>query len=511
MDLPSWLLPLPDAAGQRGLDEWAIAQRRIPGLELMERAAAGLAARVLELVPEGPLAVVCGRGNNGGDGLAAARLLREQGRTVRVLLLAEPDAYRGDALANLERLPDGLAESFTATRLSGAAAIVDAVLGTGFSGEPREPALTAIDAMNAASEAGTRVIACDVPSGVDASTGVAPGAAVQADATVTFNAAKPGLWISPGKGFAGELTVVDIGIPADGAPLSTGFGLIGADVLAEVPRRGSASNKFSSGAVLIYGGSHGLTGAPSLSALAASRAGAGYVTVAVPESIAPVLQIKLLEQMVFALPEQDGALAPGARDRLIERSQRVGSVVIGPGLGREPAMPALVRGLAEQIEKPLVIDADGLHALIGRDESLRNRTAGTVLTPHEGELARLLEIDSSAVSAERLRSARTVAERSGAIVVLKGDDTLVVAPDGRVAISPGGAPALATAGTGDVLSGVVGAYLAKQMDPFTAACAAVEAHRRAGVLAGLDVGTEGVVAGDVVALLPQVFLEDEVG
>jgi NAD(P)H-hydrate epimerase len=507
MGLPSWLEPLPDAAGQRGLDDWAIAERGIPGLELMERAAAGLAARVQALVPDGPVAVVCGHGNNGGDGLAAARLLREQGRAVRVLLTAEPDACTGDALTNLERLPEGLASPFSHAGLAGAAAIIDAVLGTGFSGETREPALTAIDAMNSARDAGARVIACDVPSGVDASTGMAPGPAVHADATVTFNAGKPGLWISPGKGLRGELTVVDIGIPTDGAPLQTDFGLISGDVLGVVPRRGAASTKFSSGAVLIYGGSHGLTGAPSLSALAASRAGAGYVTVAVPESIAPVLQIKLLEQMVLALPERDGALAPGARDRLVERSQRAGSVVLGPGLGREPAMPALVRGLAEQIDKPLVIDADGLHALIGSDTVLRERTAATVLTPHEGELARLLDTSSSAISAARLRSARTVAERSGAIVVLKGDDTLVVAPDGRVAISPGGASALATAGTGDVLSGVVGAYLAKQMDPFTAACAAVEAHRRAGSLAGRDIGIDGVVAGDVVDRLPRVFLE----
>jgi NAD(P)H-hydrate epimerase len=502
MGLPNWLEPLPDAAQQRALDSWAIEQRGIPGIDLMERAAAGLAMRVTELVPDGPIAIVCGHGNNGGDGLAAARLLREQGRAVRALLLAEPDAYRGDALTNLRLLPDGLPEPFTPAGLDGAAAIIDAVLGTGFAGEPREPAAGAIAAINAAD---AHVIACDVPSGVDASSGAAPGAAVQADGTVTFNAGKPGLWISPGKHLAGELTVVDIGIPQEGAPLQPVFGLISSRVLDEVPRRAAASNKFSSGAVLICGGSHGLTGAPTLTALAASRAGAGYVTVAVPESIAPVMQVKLLEQMVLALQESDGAVAPGVRDLLVERSARVDSVVIGPGLGRGAATQALVRDLAAQLQKPLVIDADGLNALIGHDSELSGRAAPTVLTPHEGELARLLERDSGAVSAARLVSARTVAQRSGAIVVLKGDDTLIVAPDGRVAISVGGAPALATAGTGDVLSGVLGAYLARHMDPFTAACAGVEAHRLAGVIAGAEVGVEGVVAGDVVALLPQVF------
>lgn len=505
MGLPSWLEPLPDAAQQRALDAWAIEQREIPGIELMERAATGLAARVIELVPEGPIAVVCGRGNNGGDGLAAARLLLEQGRAVRVLLLAEPDTYQGDALTNLRRLREGLCEPFAASRLEGVSGIVDAVLGTGFAGVPREPATGAIEAINSvrSAAAAPRVIACDVPSGVDASSGVARGVAVRADATVTFNAAKPGLWIAPGKQFAGEVTVVDIGIPTDGAPLMARVGLIGSDVLDDVPRRAAGSNKFTSGAVLVCGGSHGLTGAPALTALAASRAGAGYVTVAVPDSIAQILQIKLLEQMVLVLPEEEGAIGPGARELLVERSARVDSFVVGPGLGRAPATQALVRALAAHLERPLVLDADGLNAMVGHDSALRARSAATVLTPHEGELARLLETGSVAVAAARLDSARMVAERSGAIVVLKGDDTLVAAPDGRVAVSPGGAPALATAGTGDVLSGVVGAYLGKHMDPFTAACAAVEAHRRAGVLAGEAVGVEGVVAGDIVALLPQ--------
>lgn len=436
MDLPGWLEPLPDAAQQRALDAWAIEQRGIPGIELMERAAVGLAARVLELVPEGPIAIVCGRGNNGGDGLAAARLLLEQGRAVRVLLLAEPDLYQGDALTNLRRLPGGIFEPFAVERLAGVSGIVDAVLGTGFTGEPREPASDAIAAINAFATA--VVIACDVPSGVDASSGVVRGVAVEADATVTFNAPKPGLWIAPGKHLAGEVTVVDIGIPDDGAPLTPACGLITGRVLDAVPRRGAGSNKFTSGSVLVCGGSHGLTGAPALAAIAASRAGAGYVTVAVPNSIAQILQIKLLEQMVLVLPEEEGAIGPGARQLLADRADRVDSFVVGPGLGRAPATQALVRALAAHLQRPLVIDADGLNAMVGHDAALRDRSAPTVLTPHEGELARLLETGGAAIAASRLDSARTVAARSGAIVVLKGDDTLVAAPDGRVAVSPGG-------------------------------------------------------------------------
>jgi NAD(P)H-hydrate epimerase len=507
--LPDWLTPLPDAEQQRALDTWAIEQRGISGDRLMERAGRGLADAAQELQPAGLAAVVAGKGNNGGDGLVAARLLRERGREVRVLLLGEADELRGDARTNLERLPGPTPESFSPGRLEGAQLIVDAILGTGFSGEPREPARSAIQAINAVRSAAVRVVACDVPSGVDASTGEVSGEAVHADATVTFHALKPGLWIRPGKELAGELTVIDIGIPP-GAPVEPRIGLITPRVLAAIPRRAAESTKFSAGSVLVAGGSPGLTGAPAMASLAAARAGAGYVTVAVPATLVAALAAKLLEVMQVELPERDGTLAPEAADTLLERSRRVQALVLGPGLGREPASLEFARTVAARAEVPLVLDADGLNAHAGAHlRSLESRGAPTVLTPHAGELGRLLEIDSQEVGAHRLERAREAANLSGAIVVLKGDDTIIAEPDGRMAVSAGGASALATAGTGDVLSGVLAAHLAKGMEPFDAACAAVFVHAAAGRLAARRIGPEGVIAGDVIELLPAVLAQPE--
>jgi hydroxyethylthiazole kinase-like uncharacterized protein yjeF len=502
--LPGWLQPLPDAAEQRALDEWAIHELGTPGLELMERAGRGLSDLVLEQAPTGRVAVVCGKGNNGGDGLVAARRLRELGREVDVLMLGDPGELRGDARTNCERLPGPPPVPFTAAALRQAAGIVDAILGTGFSGEPREPAAGAIQAINDAAQAAPRalVIACDVPSGVDASTGEVSGVAVRARATATFHAAKPGLWIAPGKDHAGEIRVIGIGIP-HGGPVDPQIGLIEESVREAIPRRGRESTKFAAGSVLVCGGSTGLTGAPSMASEAATRAGAGYVIALVPASLNHIFEARLLEPMTVPLADSDGALEPGGAETVLERAKRADALVLGPGLGREPGAFELARTLAAAVTLPLLLDADGLNAHAGALPSLAGRTHPTVLTPHAGELARLLETDSAAVGARRLDSARRAASEAGAVIVLKGDDTIVAEPSGRVGISRGGAPALATAGTGDVLSGVIGAYLAKRMEPFAAACAGVFVHARAGQFAGLEIGPEGVIASDVIARLPR--------
>jgi NAD(P)H-hydrate epimerase len=500
VSLPEWLQPLFDAEGMRATDRWAIEDRGIPSLQLMARAGEGLAAVAWEVAPRGPVAVVCGRGNNGGDGLVVARLMHRAGREVRVLLAGDPGELRGDAAGNLRALPVET-EPFAAERLVGAAVIVDAVLGTGVTGAPREPAAGVLAAMNAAD---APVVAADVPSGVDASTGEAAGAAVHAVATATFAAAKPGLWISPGKEHAGDVRVVDIGIPA-GAPVEPAAGLIGPGVLDLIPRRTAAGTKFTSGHVVVAGGSRGLTGAPTLAALGAMRAGAGYVTVLVPASEQPILAIKLTEAMTRALPDRAGHhVLPGV-DAVVEAVERGGSLVLGPGIGRDEETLEFARGVAARAEVALVLDADGLNAHAGALESLAGRAAPTVLTPHAGELGRLLEIDSEAVAASRLAHAREAARRAQAIVVLKGDDTIVAAPDGTVAVNPLAAPMLATAGTGDVLGGVIGALLAKGLDPFAAAAAGVRVHAAAGRLAGERVGPDGVIAGDVAAALPGVL------
>ena len=388
--------------------------------------------------------------------------------------------------------------------LAGAAAIIDAILGTGFSGSPREPAAGAISAINsaAAGSDGAVVVACDVPSGVDASTGEVAGVAVCARATATFNAGKPGLWIAPGKAHAGEVRVIDIGIPG-GGPADPSIGLISDRVVDGIPRRGRESNKFAAGSVLVCGGSRGLTGAPCLASESAMRAGAGYVTAFVPESLNVIFESRLLEVMTAPLPDSDGSLEAAGVAQVVARAERADAFVLGPGLGRAAGALEFARTAAREVKLPMLLDADGLNAHAGALGSLATRDAPTVLTPHAGELARLLESDSAAVGARRLDSARRAASESRAIVVLKGDDTLVAAPDGRVAVSRGGASALATAGTGDVLSGVIGAFLAKRMDPFDAACAGVFVHARAGQLAAREIGLEGVIASDVIAVLPR--------
>jgi len=498
--LPEWLQPLPDSDEQRALDGWAIHELGIPGTELMERAGGGLAALVVERAPQGTVAVVCGKGNNGGDGLVAARVLREQGREVRVLLLADPGDYKGDARANLDRLPGAAPVAFAADRLADASAIVDAILGTGFAGVPRDPAAGAIEAINQFG-GGAEVVACDMPSGVNGSTGEIAGVAVQAAATATFHAGKPGLWIAPGKSYAGDVRTVEIGIPP-GGPASASIGLIEPRVVDLVPTRGHDSTKFSAGQVLVCGGSMGLTGAPCMSSEAAMRAGAGYVTALIPASLDPIFEAALLEVMTVPLPDEGGSLTVAARDEVLERCARADAMVLGPGLGRAPDSFELARSLAGSAPVPLVLDADGLNAHAGRLEALSKREAQAVLTPHAGELARLLGTDSSEVAAHRLQAARSAAVAARAILLLKGDDTLVAEPGGRVAVSRGGVPALATAGTGDVLSGVIGSFLAKRMDPFTATCAAVFLHAAAGRLAAQEIGPEGVMAHDVIERLP---------
>jgi ADP-dependent NAD(P)H-hydrate dehydratase / NAD(P)H-hydrate epimerase len=507
MSLPGWLEPLPDSEQQRALDTWAIEQVGIPGIDLMELAGAGLADLAGGLIPVGPIAVVCGKGNNGGDGLVAARVLRQRGREVRVLLLGDPGELEGDAKTNLDRLPEDGPEPFSEATLRHAAGIIDAILGTGFEGQPREPAAGAIKAINAAAEEGATVIACDVPSGVDASSGEALGAAVCASATATFHAAKPGLWISPGKDLAGEVVEVQIGIPPDG-PVEPWAGLILPAVLEEIPRRGRESTKFAAGSVLVCGGSTGLTGAPSMASEAAMRTGAGYVTALVPASLNLVFEMRLLEVMSVPLPDIDGALQRDAAETVLKRCERSDALVLGPGIGREQRTIELVREIARTAAVPLLLDADGLFAYAGRLDTLTSREAPTVLTPHAGELARLLDVSSEEIGAHRLRSALGAAKAANAIVVLKGDDTIVATADGRAAISTGGSAALATAGTGDVLSGVIGALLAKRMDPWHAACAGVFLHASAGRIAASEIGDEGVIASDVIKRLPAALAGD---
>lgn len=494
-----WLDPLYDAAGMGAADRWAIEEERVPSLELMEAAGRAVAESTSAVAGPGPIRVVCGKGNNGGDGLVAARHLVESGFEVEVLMLWDPQTASPDSKVNF-RLLEGvevLEGEGALARLPGSGAIVDAILGTGFEGEPRAPVSGAIEAIN---DSGCPVVACDVPSGVNASTGEAR-LAVRASRTVTFHGLKVGHVVAPAKHLCAAVEVADIGIPR-GAPPGEAAGLITSEVLDLLPQRGELSTKFTSGRVSVVGGSRGLTGAVCLAAEAAIRSGAGYATAAVPAGLEPIFEGKLTETMTLGCGEDGDRLGPSALEQVKSHCENAAAVVLGSGLGREPGAGEFLRALVGSLAAPTVLDADGLGGLDGRLELVAERDGPTILTPHEGEMARLLGSSSEQVAASRLDSALTLARQTGALAVLKGDDTIVT--DGeRVAVNRLPAPGLATAGTGDVLAGVCGALLARGLGPFEAACAAVHAHTRAGRVAASRSGSaEGVIAGDVVAAMP---------
>ena len=428
---------------------------------LMERAGRAVAEHALARYPDArSFAAVCGGGANGGDGRIALRVLREAGR--RAEETSDP---------------------------AGADVVIDALFGTGFHGSPRPDAAALISAINAS---GAPVVAVDIPSGVDASTGEVAAEAVHADLTVTFHGRKVGHAVAPGCFHAGDVVVADIGLD----PAETECRLVTPEILATVPRRGRRDNKYSAGSVLVVGGSRGLTGAVALAAEAAFRADAGYVAVAVPASTLAVFETRLLEAVKRPCPEDgEGRLSAEAAETVLELAARARAVALGPGLGRSEGVRVLVRRLLAELEIPVVVDADALH-----DREPGVGWPPAVLTPHEGELARLLGEEPSWVAAHRLAALHRAVERFGAVVLLKGADTLIGAPEQPVLVRASDAPGLATAGTGDVLTGVVASFLAKGMEPRWAAAAGATAQA---VAARLAPQQAGLVAGDVVAALPR--------
>jgi len=410
---------------------------------MMQRAGAAVAEELMRRFPDARrIALHAGGGANGGDGRIAAEILQAQGREV------------------VDERPD---------------VAIDALLGTGLKGAPRDETSALIEQINAG---GAPVLAVDIPSGVNASTGEVAGAAVRADVTVTMHGPKVGLAIAPGRFHAGEVVVADIGLEA----AETEHRVVTPEILAEVPRRSPRDNKYTAGHVLVVGGSRGMTGAPALAARAALRADVGYVTIAAPAETLPVLETLVLEAVKRPLED------------VFDAAAKANAIAVGPGLGRNDEAKALVRSLVAEVELPAVVDADALFELEPGEWP-----APRVLTPHEGELARLLGRESKEISAHRLASVQEAAENFQAVVVLKGEDSLVAAPGRGVFIVALGLPSLSTAGTGDVLTGVLAAFLAKGMDPQRAAAAACAAQQLASHKASQRYG---LVASDVVEALP---------
>jgi ADP-dependent NAD(P)H-hydrate dehydratase / NAD(P)H-hydrate epimerase len=500
------VIPLLTAAETQALDR-GTEERGTPVEALMERA--GLAvARAAAGVAGGSYGrravVVCGKGNNGGDGLVAARRLARWGMAVDVFLLADAGELREPAASKLAALRltgvearpgvDALSRA-----LGRADVAVDAIFGTGFRGEPEGRHLAAIGALN---DGPSPVVAVDVPSGVEGDTGAVRGAAVSADVTVALGAPKVGDVFLPGAERAGVLQVADIGFPSD--LLRGDLSLVEpADVRDWLPTRPPDAHKRSTGVVLVVAGSRHMTGAPRLVAEGALRAGAGLVTVAVPEPILPVVQSGSIEPTFLGLPTTDGGtVAEAAWEVIAAELERFDAVAVGPGLSTDPETSALARRLVIESSIPVVADADAVNAFAGRASELSGRAAPGVITPHAGEFARLFGMPSSEVLEDRVGFARKAASETGGVVLLKGPQTLVAHPEGEVRVNPTGGPELATGGSGDVLTGALAALLARGLVPADAASAAAYVHGLAGELAARRSG-EGTLATDVARELPE--------
>ncbi len=503
------------------IDRCSIEEHGVPGLELMERAG----AEVVEVIRdrwdglEGlSAAVVCGKGNNGGDGLVVARLLHEAGVAVRVFLTSPKEAQSPDTTHNLSRLADaGLAaepypmsEEGTAA-LQQADVIVDAILGTGFRGSLRPELAGVIEQINAA---GQHVVAVDLPSGVEADTGQVPGVCVSASVTVTFGLAKIGHLFFPGRSFCGDLELTDIDFPPQAvATCPTRTFLISAEAVAAlIPNRAPDAHKGSCGSVAVIAGSVGMSGAAALTADSALLCGAGRVSLGVPASLNDIMEIKLTEVMTRPLPEvkRRRCLSLRALGEIEAMLEKTDCLAVGPGLGTYRETAELVRRLlTRQLgggdRLPIVIDADGINAFSGFTDILKQGALAhpLVLTPHVGEFARLTGTDKAALCEQPLEHARAFATEYGVILVLKGAPTLVALPDGRVMVNPTGNAGMATAGSGDVLTGTVAGLIAQGLPADDAACVGVFLHGLSGDLARERLGQWGMKAGDISRCLPE--------
>jgi hydroxyethylthiazole kinase-like uncharacterized protein yjeF len=493
------VIPLVDVPTIQAADAAAEAAG-IPVAALMGRAGAAVARAGAELlggVAGRRVVALAGKGHNGGDALEALARLAGRGAGAEALVTGDPGTLGGQVrrCADLVLAAGGRVRAFDARLagrlLAGADLVLDGLLGTGTAGAPRGVVAEAVAAANAA---GAPVVAVDIPSGVDAASGAVAGEAVDATTTVTFQAAKPGHVLAPGSGRVGRLEVADIGLPLAAGPWGISEA---ADLAGLVPVPHGELHKRSRGVLLLVGGSPGMGGAPTLMGRAARRAGTGLLVLAVPASVAGRVGAAVPEALTVALPEAGGGLAPAADDACRRWLGEAAAIGVGPGLGRADGTRKAVTGLLSAFAGPAVVDADGLFAL-GTGGLLAERRAPTLVTPHEGEFARL------APDAEGTRLERA-AGRAGAwraTVLLKGNQTVVAAPDGRLVVNPTGVPQLATGGTGDVLTGLVGSLLAQGLDPFDAARLGAWVHGRAGALAARDLGPVSVAAGDVAERLP---------
>ena len=501
------------------MDRQAIETHGILGLQLMENAGRGATEVLLDQFAASiktGVAIICGKGNNGGDGFVMARYLADRHIDVTVYLLAKADKVKGDAAANLKRLaalniplieiPDEDSFSKIKSDFSRFDLLVDAILGTGLTSDVRGFFKTVIDFINDLNRNGIPVFAVDIPSGLNSDTGQPCGTCIRAQGTATFALAKIGHYTYPGADYCGKLKIIDIGIP-DSVVDAVGpkqYLLSAERIRAVFPIRSADTHKGRTGHLLVVAGSTGKTGAAAMTAVSAMRAGAGLVTLGIAESLNPIVETQVLEAMTAPLAEcQYGILAEIAIDDITRLAEGKNCLAIGPGIGQATETRSLVKKIISQIDVPMVIDADGLNNIAGQTQLLKKRKASTVLTPHPGEMARLIETSPAAVQQNRLACARDFAINFGVHVVLKGAATVIAHPDGSAYVNPTGNPGMASGGMGDVLTGVLAGFITQGFAPEEAARAAVYLHGAAADTLAETVGPIGYLAGEVMNTIPR--------
>lgn len=512
-------MKLVDAATIQAVDRKAIAEYGLTGLQLMENAGRGVAVTVASDVEERgfpkKVSIIAGKGNNGGDGFVAARHLKNMGYAVKVFSLARIGDIKGDAGLNANAWrkmggdtvsilsSEGLKEAESAIRHS--SIIVDAIFGTGLSSNVEGLYFEVIGFINSLNK---RVIAVDMPSGIDATTGKVLGIAVKADKTVTMALPKLGHYLYPGRSYSGKVEIIDIGVPRALLEADTiKWNLITETFLRRTLKvRDSDSHKTTHGHVLVLAGSPGMTGAAYMAAMGAMRAGAGLVSVGAPESMVSVIASKTTEVMVKALPEnEDKSLGAVSFESIKEIIEKKAALIFGPGLAVSADTLKLAERIIKEVELPVIIDAGALSSIGSRTDIFKGAKAKVIITPHPGEAARLLGVSTDDVQADRVNSALRLADVTGATVVLKGAISIVTDPAGEFFLNPTGNPGLATAGTGDILSGIIGGLLAQGYMPRDASVAGVYIHGLSGDEVKKDSGEVGMVATDLLPKIPKVI------
>ncbi|MBI1912540.1 MAG: NAD(P)H-hydrate dehydratase [Deltaproteobacteria bacterium] len=511
-------MKLADARTIQSMDRAAVEDYGISGLQLMENAGRGLAEiikRELSGIQNPQVAILAGKGNNGGDGFVAARHLKNSGISAYVLSLSKMEEIKGDAGSNASSWHKMGGEIFPLStkqdlknfenELRGSDIIVDAIFGTGLSSKVLGIHAEVINHLNSLNK---KVIAVDIPSGIDATTGSVLGCAVKAYLTVTMAMPKLGLYVYPGRSYAGRVETVDIGIPSKLLDTDLKWNLITEDDLRKILKpRVPDSHKGLYGHLLVVAGSTGMTGAAYMAGISAMRVGAGLTTVAVPESLNPIMEVKTTEVMTKPLPETESrTVGLVSLEKVKEIMEGKDALVIGPGVGNSEDIYNLIKAVIKVVKTPLVIDADGLNSIAGHPEIFKDLATEVILTPHPGEMARLLDVRTSDVQADRVGSATRVAKQTGATVVLKGAGTVIADPKGKIFINPTGNPGLATGGTGDILAGMIGGLLAQGYSAIEASTAAAYMHGLAGdELKNAQGGEIGMIATDLLAFIPKII------